>query len=203
MPPVPSQPCWLQAPDDVIGGEIAEHFVLTKNDWFAVVVSRIVAYPVGFSMNTIVLARPGTRLPDNGSRLGRPDQSRTGLRMATFDSGPHPLDEEDGLVLSLQFADGSPATAQGAHRRHQRFESYPKEALAAMERPPHPFIDQTGGGFTSTRHERWYWVAPLPPPGQLKLVIHWKAAMLRDTETAIDAQVILDAAGRANRIWEK
>lgn len=202
MPPVPLQPPWLQAPDDVIGGEIADHFVLTKNDWFAVVVSRIVAYPVGFSMNTIVLARPGTHLPDSGSRLSRSEKTDTGLRIGSFGAG-HPLDEEGGLELTLHFADGSSATAEGGHRRLDRFGSYPREALAAMERPPHPLIDRTGGSYTSTRHERWYWVAPLPPPGPLKLVIHWPAAMRRDTELTIDAGVILDAARRADRIWDR
>jgi hypothetical protein len=45
------------------------------------------------------------------------------------------------------------------------------------------------------------WVWPLPPAGRLALVCEWPAAGILLTRHEIDAQLILDAASRAQRLF--
>ena len=194
------QPRWSSPPDDMIGGVVSEQFVLTKNDWFAVVVSRILAFPTGFTMNLVALARPGTQLPEAGTRLRREDIT-SNLQKVRPRRGL-PFESEDGFTLSLGFSDGSRAAAGWGGTGQSIFDAYSRDALAAMERPPHAFIESTGGGFTPTRHERTYWVAPLPPPGPLRFIFRWRVATLPETESTIDAETVLAAARRANTIWD-
>jgi hypothetical protein len=56
-----------------------------------------------------------------------------------------------------------------------------------------------GGGGGSWRQTQWVW--PLPPPGILTLVCEWPAQQIASTRVELDAQVILDAAARAQVIF--
>jgi hypothetical protein len=57
----------------------------------------------------------------------------------------------------------------------------------------------SGGGLRS-HFSRW-WARPLPPAGPLEFVCEWAALGVAETRAVIDAQLILDAAGRSTRLW--
>jgi hypothetical protein len=56
-----------------------------------------------------------------------------------------------------------------------------------------------GGGL---RHRNWsYWISPLPPAGPVTFVCEWAAAGIPETQVSLDAQLIVDAAGRSVQLW--
>jgi hypothetical protein len=60
-----------------------------------------------------------------------------------------------------------------------------------------PFL---GGGGPRSSFWRW-WAWPLPPAGPLEFVCEWPALGIPETRAGLDAQLILDAAGRSTRLW--
>jgi hypothetical protein len=56
-----------------------------------------------------------------------------------------------------------------------------------------------GGGGGDWRQSEWVW--PLPPPGPLAFVCEWPAAGIPLSRSEINAQMILDAARRAEVIF--
>src|SRR5579862_1082193 len=66
----PQMPEWWDEPDTVLGGVVTTQFVLARTKTFAIVVREIVAYPTGFSMGMVMVARDGHTLPDGGPVSG-------------------------------------------------------------------------------------------------------------------------------------
>jgi hypothetical protein len=60
-----------------------------------------------------------------------------------------------------------------------------------------PFM---GGGGPHSMFSRW-WAWPLPPSGPLEFVCEWPDFGIPETRAGIDAQLILDAAGRSIQLW--
>jgi hypothetical protein len=57
----------------------------------------------------------------------------------------------------------------------------------------------SGGGLHMLVSRWWAW--PLPPAGPLEFVCEWPAFGVAETRAVIDAQLVLDAAGRSTRLW--
>jgi hypothetical protein len=68
----------------------------------------------------------------------------------------------------------------------------PPEPEPALFGPP----SRRGGGWHASQ-----WVWPLPPPGPVAFVCEWPVAGIPESRAEIDAQVILDAASRAQVIF--
>jgi hypothetical protein len=84
------------------------------------------------------------------------------------------------LRIGVQFADGRKATNIIGH-----------------DRPPAgPVLWPLAGGGGGGSFRQAYWVSPLPPSGPLALVYEWPAVGIPLSRHEIDAQLILDAAGR-------
>ena len=67
--------------------------------------------------------------------------------------------------------------------------------------PTGPILRPHGGVGTSHSQQALLWAWPLPPSGPLDFVCHWPTLGTRGTRASIDAQLILDAAGRSIRLW--
>lgn len=93
------------------------------------------------------------------------------------------------LRLGIQFAEGSKVTnTRGLH--HHRH---------APEQPVMFVGGGGGGGGGHWRQSQWVW--PLPPPGPMTFACEWPAMDIPLTFYELDAQPILDAAGRAQIIF--
>ena len=57
-----------------------------------------------------------------------------------------------------------------------------------------------GGGGPRASFWRW-WAWPLPPAGPMEFVCEWLALGIPESRAGLDAQLILDAAGRSIRLW--
>jgi hypothetical protein len=77
--------------------------------------------------------------------------------------------------------------------------------IARRIRPDIPGLDEDptprgGDGTTHSQFFRW-WAWPLPPRGALEFVCQWPMYGIAETRVGVDAQLILDAAQRAVRLW--
>ena len=48
---------------------------------------------------------------------------------------------------------------------------------------------------------RNWWAWPLPPAGPIEFVCEWPVFGVPETRATLDAQLILDAAGRSTQLW--
>lgn len=166
-------------------GVVPLGLALARTDRFAVCVTRLNAYPEGFEFDLLALAAPGQdedELPD--PMLFGPARHRVRHR-----GGEIP---DDVLRIGIQFSDGRKATNTGG------FPHVPPD----FENPPEaPVLHSGGGGGGGRSWHQSEWVWPLPPPGPLAFVCQWPAAGIPLTRHEIDAQVILDAASRAQVVF--
>jgi hypothetical protein len=172
------QPPWVSAPQGTLPGVMALEIVLARNDRVAICVSRLGAYPAGFEFDVVTMTAG--------------DQPE--LDPMLFHYGQHPGPRGAGAIppemlrLGIQFSDGAKVTNTGGFHPHP----WPPEG---------PIMVPGGGGGGGGHWRQAQWVWPLPPPGPLTLVSEWPAMEIPLTRYEIDAQVILDAAARAQVIF--
>jgi hypothetical protein len=99
----------------------------------------------------------------------------------------------DSLRLGVGFADG----------RRTSIEDQVGRMWNPLEPPDGPLLMFRGGsGGGGNRFEMRLWLWPLPPPGDLTLALEWSSRGVPETIHVIDAQTILDAAERAEHLWD-
>jgi hypothetical protein len=170
------EPAWVGPPPGVLPGVVPFECVILATDHVVVSAAGFSVYPEGFVVAVQALARgvPGSENP--------------------FGTGPEPDGSDERLHIGFAFADGSTATA---------FAGPP--GCETRTPPPGPVARSLRGGRGSAggRGEWSYdlWVWPLPPPGTMAIVAEWPATGIPVTRRALDAQIIRDAAARAEIVF--
>jgi len=188
----PRRPDWWDEPDTVLGGVVTTQFVLARTDTLAIAVRQIVAYPAGFRMGLVIIARDGHLLPEGGPDFG--PGSRRGGGSA-----------ETAFRFGLRYADGTKLEASWQAPYLGRDVSRPPDLdhLSGLDEAPRPFIAPSGGsGGTGLQWYGGYWATPLPPPGPLGFVAQWLDGGVPETTVTIEADAILDAARTSRSIWD-
>jgi hypothetical protein len=161
---------------------VAIELVLAQTERYAVCVTRLGAYPIGFEFDLLSLAAPGDQESEElDPMLFGPGRHRGGRHRGMLD--------DEFLRIGVQFADGAKATNVPGPHPHFDHE------------PDGPVLHGGGGGGGGGHWRQAEWVWPLPPPGPLAFVCEWPAAGIPETRKEIDAQLILDAAERAQVIF--
>ncbi len=173
-------PPWFGAPRGTIPGVVVVELVLARTEHVAVCVTHVAAYPVGFEFEFVTMSAEDDQGMDpmmfhRHHRLGQP----------AGDGIPPEM-----LRLGVQFADGSKATNTGGFHH----DGNP---------PAGPVMRPCGGGGGGGNWSQTQWVWPLPPPGPVLLVCEWPAMNIPLTRGKLDAQIILDAAARAQVIFSE
>jgi hypothetical protein len=182
--PRPVHPPWVQAPRGVIPGAVPLELVLARSERAAVAVTKLGAYPDGFDFEVLVLVSDGEDELDPNV-IGHPYRPGRGRRD----------EQHEMLRFGIEFADGSRVTnIPGTTRGH---------FSGGDDPPPGPVMQQQGGGGGGGEWRQRFWVWPLPPPGPLVFACEWPAAQIEFARVEVDAQPILDAASRAQRIFER
>jgi hypothetical protein len=171
-------PPWLGPPHGTLPGVVASERILARTDKVAVCVTRLAAYPTGFELDVVTMSSDD----EDGLASLMFDHHHPMHRWATDEIPP------ELLRFGVQFSDGSKATSTGEfHHHHQP--------------PARPVMNPGGGGGGGGSWCQTQWVWPLPPPGTLTLVCEWPAMDIPLTRSELDAQLILDAAARAQVIF--
>lgn len=181
VPAEPRLPAWFQAPRGQLPCAIPLGEIIARNDKAVIGVAGGLAYTTGFELSFYVFTSEAMPV-DSGFERGPFD--RIGL-----DFGELP---PEFLRLGLEYADGS-------------------KSMNSKPRPlPHGGEDNGDQIEPTMRHKRgegrdreWqqdFWCWPLPPIGALQLICEWPAKEIGLTRFEVDAQLILDAAARAQTI---
>jgi hypothetical protein len=175
--PDPQRVPWRGTSDDTAGVVVPLVRVMARTEEVAIIVGGFVAYPAGFDVTVITIARvvwAKRGIPPNPMGYGFSDRA-------------FPSDEF--LRFGLRFADGSKATNVGFGQGMS-----PSRTGVRDLRPR----GSSGGGRKYTSR---YWCEPLPPAGSLGLVCEWPKYGIAETEDVISADLILAAAEQAKPIW--
>jgi hypothetical protein len=110
--------------------------------------------------------------------------------------GRRHAEQREMLRFGIEFADGSRATniPGGGRRGPLPDQDGP---------PPGPVMQQRGGGGGGGEWRQRFWVWPLPPVGPLAFACEWPAAGIQFTKVDVDAGPVIDAALRAQQIFER
>ena len=175
--PDPFRVPWRGTSDDTTGMVVPLVRVLARTDEVAILVGGFVAYPAGFDLTVITIARLAWAkrgIPPNPMGYGFPDR---GFPSSEF------------LRFGLRFADGSKATnIEFGHSAGRGGDG----VRGLLPR------GSSGGGRKYTSR---YWCEPLPPKGALGLLCEWPKYGITETEDVISADLILAAAEQATAIW--
>ena len=165
---------WEPPEADFPGIVPIDTLVLVRTDDVAVAVTGLSAFRAGIEIFLTARIRPSTDHPDEHQPGGKRDlaASRRSFR------------------FGLQFSDGGKVAGGPGGRR-------PDHDAAPAGPVLYPFA---GGGGPHSFISRW-WAWPLPPAGPLEFVCEWPAFGIAESRVGIDAQLILDAAGRSIRLW--
>jgi len=176
------RPAWRHAPSGTLPGLVALQLMLARTDQVAVCVTRLGAYLTGFELELVTMSYGESDALDpflfGGQSLRRGRQSGATL-----------LSEK--LRFGVEFANGTKATNTSQSLGPQ-----------GDDPPPGPVLSPRGGsgsGDGNCRQSIWVW--PLPPAGKLAFVCEWPAAGIPLTRHEIDAQLVLDAASRAQQLF--
>jgi hypothetical protein len=170
----------MGAPEGTLPGAVALELVLARNDRAAVCLTRLGAYPTGFTLDLLVFTTDDEL-----------DPNLFGLRRRRSEPSTPGEIPPEVLRFGIQFADGSKAT--NISRRPPSPRDDPE--------PEGPLIFPGGGGGGGSSWSQHLWVWPLPPSGPLSFVCEWPAAGIELTRHELDAQLILDAVERAQLIF--
>jgi hypothetical protein len=163
-------------PDAVLGRPVPVSTVLARTPSFVVAVDRVTAYSTGLELELTVRTRDE---PVHGSfdRI----QRRVWGGTSAFPG--------ESLRVGVVFADGRRAMTENFGGRGGG-----------------PVGDVTllpmGGGGSQARFDQRFWVAPLPPPGPLGVVVEWESRDLPETRIDLDGSAIVAAAEGAETLWE-
>ena len=151
--------------------------VVARTDQVAVYLSSFSVYPNGFEFEVFAVAG------DEESELDP--------------SGFHDLHSEttspERLRLGFEFSDGSKVTNIGRE--------FDVDWEADDSRPASPVMSGVRGQGGEGQWSRTFWVWPLLPPGSLAFVCEWPAAGIPLTRVELDAESIIGAASRAQRLF--
>ena len=183
-PPAPEPPAqarlpWDGPPNNILGVVVPLNLVVARSARAVVTLGALTAYPSGFEIDYLVRSRDeelGQLLPEHLHRA-RARGAGSELPAELFRFG-------------IEFADGARVTSLR-----------PTLPFAAPESSGPVMVPRGGGGSL----DRWlghWWIWPLPPPGRLAFVCEWPAAEIGLARVEIDADVVRDAAGRAETLWE-
>ena len=148
-------------------------------------VSRLSVYPTGLEFDLLANSAPDAGDEVLNALLLGP----LGHHLRRCAVGSEIPDEM--LRFGVEFADGRRATKTGG-----------RGARRADTEPAGPVLNGGSGGGGGGRWRAAMFLWPLPPPGRLVLVCEWPAAGIPLTRTEIDARAVLEAALRAQVIFE-
>ena len=173
-------------PENELPGGAAIGLPLARTQDLAVGITAVQVYTAGFSFNLAV-------------RLRTQRVSRFGHQLFELISGhdvPYaaPPAADARLLLGLEYADGRTATNLDPGWM-------PGEPGAADLAEDEVVLSRSAGGGGGRTFDQGYWVTPLPPPGLLAFICAWPALGIAETRATVDAQLILEAAARAQLLW--
>lgn len=174
--PDPEQVRRWSAPENEVPAPVALTAVLARTGDVAIAVVGVQAYSSGVAFTLAIRLRHERVLP----------RRRDLHDIVSGWHGP----AEGQLLLGVEFSDGRAASTAGFGR--------PPSAGSGLDQP---LLVQAGGGGSERNHDQDYWLAPVPPPGPLTLVLACGGPGIDETVVRLDGDLLVQAAARAEVLW--
>jgi hypothetical protein len=179
-------PPWTGRPEGAPLGEVLSELVLARSERGTLSIAYLDAYPEGFELE--ITATTTVAYDDLGREGDDAGPDVFGRRWPTV------RERSDGLPSQLlrvgvQFADGRTAT---------NIVGYDRPVQGPIVRP---LTGGGRGGGPESHFHQGYWISPLPPSGPVIVVCEWPAVGISLVRQEIAAQLILDAAERAQMMF--
>ena len=160
-------------PDAYQNGAIAFHAVVGRTDELAVAIVGADAYSTGIAVSLAIRLRHNDRSELAHELFGR----------------RHRGGSAGDLLVGVAYPDGRTAIVSAT--------AFPDPRLD----PDHPTLAQRGGGGGGRSFGIDYWLTPLPPPGDLIVVVAWPSQGVDETHTPIPADLIAEGLVRNTELW--
>lgn len=164
----------IEPPENELPGAIAFHAVVGRTDELAVAIVGADAYSTGIAISLAIRLRHDDRSELAHELFGRPHRGGSG----------------GDLLVGVAYPDGRTASNVSTT-------PFPDRHLDA----DHPTLAQRGGGGGGRTFGIDYWLTPLPPPGDLNVVVAWPSQGVDETHTVIPAELIVDGLARNIELW--
>jgi hypothetical protein len=158
-------------PDNELPGATPFHAVLAKSDDLVIAVVGADAYSTGMSIRIAI-------------RLRRLDASLHGFDEPPYGPGG------GTLLVGVAYPDGR--TASTVNSRRLPDSVTPEDAPSLMDH---------GGGGGGRTFEMNYWLTPMPPPGDLTIIVAWPTRDIPESRTVISGDVIAQGASANVELW--
>lgn len=165
----------VEPPENELPGAIAFHAVVGRSDELVVAIVRADAYSTGIAISLLIRLRHSNRAELAHDLFGHP---------------PHRGGSRGGLLVGVAYPDGRTASNVSAA-------PFPDPQLDA----DHPTLAQRGGGGGGRSFGIDYWLTPLPPAGDLMVVVAWPALGIEESHTSIPAELIAEGLARSIELW--
>lgn len=174
-PSIPDRKAWMGAPSGWVGGWVPWHIVIAHTPRLYAVITEVAAFPTGVEFALATRTHPEA-MADEADFFGP-----MGMTFMRGDAG--------GPRLGIGFADGRKAVL-GAMRPWSEND------------PDAPVLMPGGGGGGGSEYRMNFWLWPLPPAGPLRIVTAWEEMGLDEHTVVLDAEDLVAAAGRAEKLWD-
>ena len=164
----------MGAPENEVPGAIAFRAVVGRSEEFVVAIVGADAYSNGISISIAVRLRHTDR-----SELAH---ELFGHRRRGVSGGE--------LLIGVAYPDGRTASTVSPA-------SFP-DPLTDLDQPT---LMQGGGGGGGRSFNTGYWLSPLPPPGDLTIVVAWPAHGIDETHTLMPGDLIADGLAHNIELW--
>lgn len=161
-------------PENELPGAIAFRAVVGRTDEFVVAIVGADAYSTGISISIAIRLRHGDRSELAHELFGRRYRGASGAE----------------LLVGVAYPDGRTASSVSPT-------SFP-DPLTDLDQPT---LMQGGGGGGGRAFNTDYWLSPLPPPGDLTIVVAWPAHSIDETHTLMPGDVIADGVAHNVELW--
>ncbi len=166
-------------PDNEVPGAIPFHAVLGRTDEFALALVGADAYSTGVSISMEIRLRHSNPADDE-------------LHHELY--GHHRHGARAGqLLIGFAYPDGRTASNVAAPPF--------REMIRNLDKPQQPTLVQRGGGGGDRAFSLNMWLAPLPLPGDLTIVVAWPSRGIPETHTTIPAELMAAGVARSVELW--
>ncbi len=181
---------WEEPPSNWLPGLVPVEHVAGRSDDAIVLLSPIRAYRTGFSIDLV-------------SQVREPDPMLAHTMFGGMHGGMPSADgglPDSLLRVALAFSDGTttstlemmgPPPPPGSESAHG-----PEGAPSART------MMMSGGNSSGDTFSFHYWCWPLPPEGAIRVICEWPQFGIERQVTELDAGPILEAASRAEQLWD-
>jgi hypothetical protein len=162
-------------PDNEVPGALAFNALLARNADLAVALVGGAVFSNGISLGLAV-------------RLRHADATTNGLGSEVFRNHRHGH-SGPAFLVGVEYPDGQTAS------------NVSQDALLEHSVTERPSLSQGGGGGGGRSYEMSYWLTPLPPPGDLTIVVAWPSRGLPEARTVLPSEVLAQASVNVTVLW--